>query len=94
MDPVRLIYVGLAALLALAVWFVYETRDPNKPDNPPPRTRRDELIEARNKIRHQMRILRDPARSSDYTGYSREAMQKLMEALEAVEDELQNSGTR
>lgn len=94
MDPVRIVYVGLAAVLALAIWFVFETRNPNKPDSPPLRTRRDELIEARNKIRHQMRILREPARGSDYTGYSRDAMRKLTEALEAVEEELKNSSTR
>lgn len=64
------VYFVIAATLlgAAGFWFIRETGDPTKPVDsifgeaikPPPKTRRQELIEARDAVTRQIEILRSP----------------------------------
>ena len=88
------LYLGAGAALAGGAWFLSNTRDPQAADNsgkriaPPPKTRRDELIEARERVRRQLEILKSPQRARDYTSFSAETAKQLQEILEKIETEL------
>jgi len=94
------LWVGLAisilVIVGCAVWFLGKTGDPNAGDDrgqimkPPKPTRRDELVEARDRVRRQIEILQTPMRSSDYTGMSRQNIEKLQAVLEEIEAELKD----
>ena len=94
------LWVGLAisilVIVGCAVWFLGQTGDPNTRDGvgqvikPLKPTRRDELIQARDRVRRQIEILQTPMRSSDYTGMSRQNIEKLQAVLEEIEAELKD----
>ena len=85
MSALRAVYVGLAALIALAVWFVAKTRDPAQPEtreNPPKAlTRQQELFEARNRIRRQIEAFKTAPQAYAYGPSAREPELKELEAL-------------
>jgi hypothetical protein len=90
-DPVRVYYLAIAAVVALLAWLVFKTGTAKNSDQKiksPEQIRRAELIETRKKIRRQIEILKSPSRSRDYTGYSHEALQRLQDILDGIEDEL------
>jgi hypothetical protein len=95
----RLLYVALAAIMAVTAWFIFRTGDPAAADRdssgnpivPRQRTRRDELIETRDRVTRQIEILKSPMRSRDYTRLSQEAVEKLQAILDAIEEELGDS---
>ncbi|HEY2009693.1 MAG TPA: hypothetical protein VGH23_11930 [Rhizomicrobium sp.] len=90
------LWLGVSVVAAGCVWLLINTGDPRlpttdgfgKPIAPPPKTRRDELLEARAQVRHQLEILKSPQRGSDYTSFSAEAAQKLQDILDGIEEEL------
>jgi hypothetical protein len=96
MSLMRAIYVGIAAIVAFAGWFVAKTRDPAKPEkiendlNPAP-TRRHELFEARNRIRRQIELLDTSPHL--YGRPSDEARNELRSLLEDIESELKEAGS-
>ena len=93
-------YVALIAVVAAVVWFLRKTGDPNGRDSfgqlikHSERTRRDELIEARDRVRRQIEILESPVRLSDNTWQNKEALKRLREVLEGIESELAKSKPR
>jgi hypothetical protein len=86
LSALRAIYVGIAAAIALAIWFVAKTRDPAKPErseNLAPPTRQHELFAARNRIRHQIEILdRSPHVYGRPTGDARAELESLLRDIE------------
>lgn len=92
----RALYVAVAAAVAVIAWFIFRTGDPVAADrdssgNPiprPERTRRDELVEARDRVRRQIEILQIPIQRRDYTQQSQEAVEKLQAILNGIEEEL------
>ena len=96
----RALYVALAAVAVMA-WFIFRTGDPNAADRdssgnpivPRQRIRRDELIEARDRVTRQIEILKSPMRSGDYTRLSQEAVEKLQTVLDGIEEELADSNS-
>jgi hypothetical protein len=93
-------YVAVIAVVASIVWILRKTGDPNGRDafgqliKRPERTRRDELIEARDRVRRQIEILESPARQSDNTWQNREALKRLREVLGGIESELADATPR
>jgi hypothetical protein len=62
--------LGVVLLCLAAYWFLRETDDPTLPVDsfgkvikPPPKTRHQELVEARDKVLRQIEVLRSPAGS-------------------------------
>jgi hypothetical protein len=95
MSPIRAIYVGIAAALTLAIWFVMKARDPGRPeenenDPKPAPTRRHELFEARNRIRRQIELL--DTSPHVYGRPSDEARSELQGLLQDIESELKEAG--
>ena len=88
--------VALIAVVTAAVWFLRKTGDPNTRDSfgqvikPPKPTRRDELIEARDRVRRQIEILQSPTRNGLYTQMSRQNIEQLQAILEGIEAELKD----
>jgi hypothetical protein len=90
------LWLGVGAVLAGCAWLLTKTGDPHppptdgfgKPIPPPPKTRRDELLEARARIQSQLAFLKSPQRGPDYTRFSAEAAQKLQDILDGIEEEL------
>jgi hypothetical protein len=88
------LYLGAGAALAGSAWFLNNTRDPRATDNsnekaaPRPKSRRDELIEARDRVRRQLEILKSPQRGDDYTNFSAETANQMQKILEEIETEL------
>jgi len=88
------LYLGAGAALAGSAWFLNNTRDPRATDNsnekaaPRPKSRRDELIEAHDRVRRQLEILKSPQRARDYTNFSAETASQLRKILEEIETEL------
>jgi hypothetical protein len=86
--------LGMGATVAGGVWLLSNTRDPGVTDSsggrlrPRPKTRHDELIETRERVRRQLDILNSPQRASDYTNFSADAARRLQEILEEIESEL------
>jgi hypothetical protein len=87
-------YVALIAMVAVLAWVVFKSGNPDAPIKPPERTRRDELIEARDRVRRQIEILETPARRSDYISLSRQNVERLQAVLKEIEDELKEQPTR
>jgi len=93
--------LGAALLCLAAYWFLRETEDPTlprdsfgEPIKPPPKTRHQELVEARDKVLRQMEILQSPMGSG-----SRNAppnveyeMAELNAVLEEINAELSAPG--
>ena len=88
MSPIRAIYVGIAAIVALAIWFVAKSGDPGKPERTvkAPPTRQRELFEARNRIRRQIEVLKTSPHA--YGTPSRDALNELQSLLRDIEEEL------
>jgi hypothetical protein len=84
------LYLGVGAALAGIAWLLINTHDPRIPAAvpTPPKTRRDELLDARARCHRQLEILKSPERSRDYTGFSAEAAERLQAILEEIEEEL------
>ena len=93
MTPVAV----LCVLAFVGIGFVLvRSGDPSRPDKgekAKPRTRRDELLEARRQIRRQIEILTQPERGRDYTSYSHEGLKRLQALLQQIEDELEGART-
>jgi hypothetical protein len=95
-DPVRVYYLAIAAVVALLAWFVFKTgmaRNSDHMAKSPEQIRRAELVETRKKIRRQIEILKSPSRSWDYTNLSRENVRKLQEILDGIDEELNGPKT-
>jgi hypothetical protein len=95
LSPLRAIYVGIAAAIALAVWFVAKTRNPAKPRGSEkarkgPLTRQQELFEARNRIRRQIEVLKMSPHA--YGAPSQDALRELQTLLQDIEAELKIFG--
>jgi len=94
--PLEYGLVALIAVVTAGVWFLGKTGDPNARDTfgriikPPKPTRRDELIEARERVRRQIEILQAPMRSGLYTQMSRQNIEQLLAVLEEIESELKD----
>jgi hypothetical protein len=91
-DTLRVYYVAIIAVVALLAWLVVKAggsaKISDQETKSAERTRRDELIETRKKIRRQIAILKSPSRGGDYTSYSREAGQRLQGILDEIEEQL------
>ena len=95
MSALRAIYVGIAAVIALAVWFVVKTSEPGKQEqsrkvlkaHP---TRQQELFEARNRIRRQIEVLKTSPHA--YGASSQDALIELQNLLRDIEAELKIFG--
>jgi hypothetical protein len=95
----------IAVVAALGLWAVLEGSDPAQPDRnfwhvlkygrpgTSPKTRRQELLEARARIRRQMQILQTPM-ASRAPPPREEAMGELQRVLEGIEEELHADGWR
>lgn len=58
----------------------------------PAPTRRQQLIEARDRVRRQIEILRNPSRGRDFTPLSRELIANLKGVLAGLEQTLHELG--
>jgi len=91
------LYLGAGAALAGSAWFLNNTRDPrvtdgsNEKTRPHPKSRRDELIAVRDRVRRQLEILKSPQRGGDYTNFSAETASQLRKILEEIEAELKEN---
>ena len=97
MTPAAILACGVV-LLAIAgiVLVLFKSGDPARLEPgqiTKPRTRRDELLGARRKIRGQIEILTNPMRGRDYTPYSQAALKELQDCLRRIEDELGGART-
>jgi hypothetical protein len=102
MSLTRAIYVGIAAIFALAVWFVAKSGDPSKPERKEktskvPPTRQQELFEARNRIRRQIEVLKTSPHAyglgaPSLGAPSRDALNELESLLRDIEEELKIFG--
>jgi predicted lipid-binding transport protein (Tim44 family) len=95
LSPLRAIYIGIAAVIALAIWFVAKTRNPAKPQGSEkarkgPPTRQQELFEARNRIRRQIEVLKTSPHA--YGAPSQDALGELQNLLRDIEAELKIFG--
>ena len=86
--------MGVCLFGLAAYWFLRETGDPARPIDsitgepldPPPKTRRQELIEARAKIERQIEILQSPVgrqrvNASPYIEYELAELQALRDGI-------------
>ena len=62
------------------------------PMSRPAPTRRQQLIEARDRVRRQIEILRNPSRGRDFTPLSRELIANLKGVLSGLEQTLRELG--
>jgi len=92
----RLIYVGLAALVALAIWFFIKTgysppteEKPYRPSNTDPQTA--ELLRARKTVQRQIEVQESIRRGRG--DFSDEGLSQLKAILEEIEAELQERTT-
>jgi hypothetical protein len=96
----------VTAAVLLGLWMLTETTDPARPgfwhtlkygrETPPPKSRRQELLEARARIRRQMQILETPIGRNiqDAPPPREEAMGELQRVLDGIEEELRADGWR
>ena len=91
----RAIYVGLAALVGLAIWFGWVTGFTPHPDQLKRRSSTDprsaELLRARKNVVRQIEQERSYSRRG--VGYSSERLQRLTAILEEIEAELSEQKT-
>jgi hypothetical protein len=96
-GPFGYIVIAIIALVPVIVWILRKTGSPVATDESgsvsarPPRTRRDELVEARDRLRRQIEILESPARRSDNGTYGWATLDRLREILQGIEAELAGS---
>jgi hypothetical protein len=97
-DALRAYYVAIAAIAVAIVWILFKAapiRQKNDFDEiiplPREKTRRDELMEARDRITRQIEILRSPVQGRDFTRLSRQNIEKLQAVLDEIEAELSAS---
>jgi hypothetical protein len=99
MSLIRAVYVGIAAIVALAVWLVAKSGDPSKPERREKTlkaspTRQQELFEARNRIRRQIEVLKTSPHAYAIGTPSRDALNELQSLLRDIEEELKIFGPR
>ena len=98
MQPIAYYYaLGFCLLCAGAYWLLRESGDPGRPVDsfgvpiePPGKTRRQELLEARTKIQRQLEILQSPVgrQRVNMAPYVEYEMAELQALLDDVDKEL------
>jgi len=98
MVPTATYYaIGICLFCAGAYWLLRESGDPARPVDsitgeyldPPPKTRRQELTEARAKIQRQIEILHSPVRGGrNYEQYVEYELAELQALLDGIDEEL------
>lgn len=98
MEPVTYYAIGICLLCAVAYWFLRETGDPTRPVDsitgepldPPPKSRRQELFAAREKIQRQIEILQSPVGNSGRNAppYVEYELAELQDLLNGINEEL------
>jgi hypothetical protein len=93
-DPTGYIVIAAIILVPVLIWLLRKTASPVADDESGSiarivtRTRRDELMEARDRLRRQIEILESPARRSDNGTYGWATLDRLREILQGIEAEL------